>query len=81
MTKEQLNDIRNPQLTVEQIFDALSPEERTEFRKKIFLGDGYTYQCIELVWKSLSTIEKSALLDVIYRDIANIYKERSDLHG
>lgn len=80
MTKEELNNIRNPQLTVEQIFDALSPEEITEFRKKIFL-DGYTYQCIELVWKSLSTIEKSALLDVIYRDIANIYKERSDLHG
>ena len=80
MTKEELNDIRNPQLTVEQIFDALSPEERTEFRKKIFL-DGYTYQCIELVWKSLSTVEKLALLDVIHKDIASIYKERSDLHG
>lgn len=76
MTLQELNDIRNPKVTVERIFDALSIDEKRELQK-IVINRAYPKHTMRDLWSSLSIDEKRNLIDVIALDaIDKIMREK-----
>lgn len=78
MTLQELNDIRNPKITVEQIFDALSKDEKRELQK-IVINRAYPKYTMRDLWSSLTIDEKRNLIEVIALDAMAkiIEKEKS----
>ena len=75
MTLKELNDIRNPKVTVERIFDALSIDEKRELQK-IVINQAYPKYAMRDLWSSLSIDEKRNLIEVIALDtMAKIMRE------
>ena len=75
MTLQELNDIRNPKVTVERIFDALSIDEKRELQK-IVINRTYLKYAMRDLWSSLSIDEKRNLIEVITLDaMAKIMRE------